>query len=666
MGASLAPDPMFRAYGNNNNPLAGGQLYTYQAGTTTPAATYTDSTGNTPNSNPVVLNARGEAPVWLSPTQAYKLVLRDSSGNLIWTVDQVTSPAPVAVGNMTDEKGSDGNPGFKAGTDFTPGTTTSLPLSTNYGSASNLWVAFDAAEQGADSYSLSGTTLTFNAPIPNGTNKVFVKGGTALTVGSPGSGSVTDASVAANAGINSSKLSYLAPYAGAQSRTVLSKLSDFVSILDFPGADPTGVNDSTAAMNAAHATGKIVLYPSGTYKFSTLNPIASGGIIGQGRQATTLKSTDMTTANLIVFNNSSSTPILRDFTLAAPASGNLPVKTAGAGIQFNPASGEISYAHFDNVTITWLPICVDTVAASYWTMNNCEFLSYSIAGVQVANTNNADSGDSTIQGCLFNTPGTAGVGVLQKSSGGLKVIGNKFLGGLNGYQLNFNGAANTSDLLFVGNSIENMSAQAIALSRQSGTFNFSNLLFVGNEFAVETTGLQTDASNFLSELIVQGNVLNLSSGAGYGVNLATVTDFFIGGNTFKGNGGTPNGIMIAASCSNGKIGKNTYSSLSSTLVNSSATTNYEPDVQRGLAITSNSGWSGYGPIFAGPSTSVTFPQAYTLAPSSNDITLTPAGANGEVGGIVTNVTTTGFTFRPISAVNGISANISWVCNGGVI
>lgn len=87
----LAPYLTSQFFGNNGAFLSGGQIATYQAGTVTPTATYIDSTGSTPNTNPIVLNSRGECSIWLLPNTAYKFVLQDSSGNPIWTRDQVTN-----------------------------------------------------------------------------------------------------------------------------------------------------------------------------------------------------------------------------------------------------------------------------------------------------------------------------------------------------------------------------------------------------------------------------------------------------------------------------------------------------------------------------------------------------------------------------------------------
>lgn len=83
---TVLPFPVFRALDTNGLPLVGGKLYTYQAGSSTPQATYTDSTGVTPNANPVVLDSTGSANVWLG-NLPYKLVLKDSLGNTLWTVD---------------------------------------------------------------------------------------------------------------------------------------------------------------------------------------------------------------------------------------------------------------------------------------------------------------------------------------------------------------------------------------------------------------------------------------------------------------------------------------------------------------------------------------------------------------------------------------------------
>ena len=85
-------------------PLVGGKLYTYIAGTTTLQATYTDSTAATANTNPIILDSRGEANVWLGGA-IYKFVLKDADDALIWTVDNISAPtaavSPVLSGNVT-------------------------------------------------------------------------------------------------------------------------------------------------------------------------------------------------------------------------------------------------------------------------------------------------------------------------------------------------------------------------------------------------------------------------------------------------------------------------------------------------------------------------------------------------------------------------------------
>ncbi len=86
MSAPILFPPLFRAFDTAGNPLAGGQLFTYAAGTTTPLATYSDDAGTVQNANPVILDTTGSAVVRLG-TGAYKFVLKDSGGSTQYTVD---------------------------------------------------------------------------------------------------------------------------------------------------------------------------------------------------------------------------------------------------------------------------------------------------------------------------------------------------------------------------------------------------------------------------------------------------------------------------------------------------------------------------------------------------------------------------------------------------
>jgi hypothetical protein len=76
-------------------PCAGGKLYTYLAGTTTQAATYSNSTG-TLNANPIVLDANGYARIYMGTT-AYKFCLNNAFGVQQWCQDNIRAANPLAL-----------------------------------------------------------------------------------------------------------------------------------------------------------------------------------------------------------------------------------------------------------------------------------------------------------------------------------------------------------------------------------------------------------------------------------------------------------------------------------------------------------------------------------------------------------------------------------------
>jgi hypothetical protein len=93
-------------FDSNGDPLSGGLIYTYAAGTTTPRVTYTSSTGLVPHTNPIVLDAAGRVnEIWLDSGLSYKFVLQSSLGVTIATYDNIYGPAavfsPVIDGDLT-------------------------------------------------------------------------------------------------------------------------------------------------------------------------------------------------------------------------------------------------------------------------------------------------------------------------------------------------------------------------------------------------------------------------------------------------------------------------------------------------------------------------------------------------------------------------------------
>ena len=111
--------------------LSGGKIFTYAAGTTTPLATYTSSTGSTLNPNPIVLDSGGRLPedMWLIEDQTYRFVLTDSADVQIGAYDNIPgindgSLLSVPFSSVT------GKPTTLAGYGITDGITASTAAAT--------------------------------------------------------------------------------------------------------------------------------------------------------------------------------------------------------------------------------------------------------------------------------------------------------------------------------------------------------------------------------------------------------------------------------------------------------------------------------------------------------------------------------------------------------
>lgn len=88
MSLAIFATPRYTFQDDNGGPASGWLLYTYEPGTSTPKATYLDYLGSQANTNPVVLDARGEAVIYMDG--AYKFVLTDAAGVVKRTEDNVT------------------------------------------------------------------------------------------------------------------------------------------------------------------------------------------------------------------------------------------------------------------------------------------------------------------------------------------------------------------------------------------------------------------------------------------------------------------------------------------------------------------------------------------------------------------------------------------------
>lgn len=181
MTTTLVPWLRQQFFDSFGEPLFLGTLSSFAAGTNTPLATYTDSTGATQNTNPLVLNPRGEGSVWIPPNVAYKFALADSFGNPIWTIDNVVNSQLITLYGGVDTGVANAYLlNFIASfTSYTDGTIIYwIPSHTNTGASTiNINGLGVIQIQNFDGSALVGTSIIQNQPAT-----ILIKSGAAILI----------------------------------------------------------------------------------------------------------------------------------------------------------------------------------------------------------------------------------------------------------------------------------------------------------------------------------------------------------------------------------------------------------------------------------------------------------------------------------------------------
>lgn len=160
-------------FDNSGSPCAGCLLSTFAAGTTTPLATYSESTGTTPNAQPIVLDSAGRATIYLT-SASYKFVLKTALSATLWTQDSVSWATPLSTFSGIT---STGNVIVQPSVAATGGANQSSPTQCFYGfyfnvtSLTDQWCLSDVLGTGTSptstftvTHSGSGGTVALNFP----------------------------------------------------------------------------------------------------------------------------------------------------------------------------------------------------------------------------------------------------------------------------------------------------------------------------------------------------------------------------------------------------------------------------------------------------------------------------------------------------------------------
>jgi hypothetical protein len=276
-------------FDNNGNPLAGGLIYTYAAGTTTPAATYTSSSGLTANANPIVLDSAGRTPaqIWLTSGLSYKFVLQTSLGVTIKTDDNIFASfelakeigiavglgagsvaTNIAVGDTALDSNTTGSNNTAAGYNALTGNTDGIQnvavgsqaLDANTSGDYNVAVGYDALSAATTvNYNTGIGYRALNATVTGAGNTAVGSDALLLTTGSNNTAVGYAAGNSLTTGSNNTVIGYDADVSSATVSNEVTIGNSSVTSLRVPGLTLTAglkwINNGTQTVAALVAAG---------------------------------------------------------------------------------------------------------------------------------------------------------------------------------------------------------------------------------------------------------------------------------------------------------------------------------------------------------------------------------------------------------------------------
>ena len=366
--AALSPTPKQQIFGSDGAPLVGGKIYTYLAGTTTPTATYTDSSAGTANTNPIILDSYGQANIWLLSTVIYKFVVKTATDVLLYTVDNIATPldisalaSPPPIGSTTPNTGAFTTLSASGAVTLTglgamklnAGTTADRPTPSNgmirYNTSTALIEAYigsawkslipdgSAVTSVATGTGLTGGPITTTGTIAIDSTVATLTGAQTLTNKTLGSGLVAGASYLTSATVQTpvggTSLDFTSIPSWVKRISIVYNGVNFAS-----GFAPMVRIGNTAVITTGYTATGMDLRVTASYATSTTGFIQTGGTINNAMYG--VATLVLLTGNTWVFSSNLNTSVNENF---ISGSGSLVLTSALDRVRITSAAGTATF-----------------------------------------------------------------------------------------------------------------------------------------------------------------------------------------------------------------------------------------------------------------------------------------------------------------------------------